>query len=184
MEEDHKGCPMIRMGVSGWVFLLVPAYPGCPGPKAVKRLCVCVCVLFFSSAFTVLPSSHGDWIDRLRLSPVGFWRGDGESVSVSQTERRISQSIYWIMSPAAGQLISRRAAPCILDASASQKYLSSRRRYGDIALEIRPSCDASRTSTVLSVQTIRMYLGTLEHLKCRTVKFQHSFIPYCLDHYV
>jgi len=26
------------------MFLLVPAYPGCPGPKAVKRLCVCVCV--------------------------------------------------------------------------------------------------------------------------------------------
>jgi len=24
--------------VSGWVFLLVPAYPGSPGPKAVKRL--------------------------------------------------------------------------------------------------------------------------------------------------
>ena len=23
------------------MFLLVPAYPGCPGPKAVKRLCVC-----------------------------------------------------------------------------------------------------------------------------------------------
>ena len=35
---------MIRMGVSGLVFLLVPAYPGCPGPTAVKRLCVCVCV--------------------------------------------------------------------------------------------------------------------------------------------
>jgi len=31
------------MGVSGWVFLLVSAYPGCPGPKAVKQLCVCVC---------------------------------------------------------------------------------------------------------------------------------------------
>jgi len=44
MEEDDKGCPMIRMGVSGSVFLLVPAYPGYPGPKAVKRLCVCVCV--------------------------------------------------------------------------------------------------------------------------------------------
>jgi len=28
MEEVDKGCPMIRMGVSGWVFLLVPAYPG------------------------------------------------------------------------------------------------------------------------------------------------------------
>jgi len=26
------------------VFLLVPAYPGCPGPKAVKRWCVCVSV--------------------------------------------------------------------------------------------------------------------------------------------
>ena len=44
MEEVDKGCLMIRMGVSGWVFLLVPTYPGSPGPKAVKRLCVCVCV--------------------------------------------------------------------------------------------------------------------------------------------
>ena len=44
MEEVDKGHPMIRMGVSGWVFLPVPAYPGCPGPKAVKWLCVCVCV--------------------------------------------------------------------------------------------------------------------------------------------
>jgi len=44
MEEDDKGCPIIRMGVSGWAFLLVPAYPGCPGPKAVKRLCVRACV--------------------------------------------------------------------------------------------------------------------------------------------
>ena len=42
MEEDDKGCPMIRMGVSGWVFVLLPTYLGCPGPKAVKRLCVCV----------------------------------------------------------------------------------------------------------------------------------------------
>ena len=24
------------------MFLLVPAYPGSPGPSAVKRLCVCV----------------------------------------------------------------------------------------------------------------------------------------------
>jgi len=46
MEEVDKGCPVIRMGVSGRVFLLVQAYPGSPGPKAVKRLymCVCVCV--------------------------------------------------------------------------------------------------------------------------------------------
>ena len=40
MEEDDKGCPMIRMGVSGLIFL-VPAYPGSPGQKAIKRLCVC-----------------------------------------------------------------------------------------------------------------------------------------------
>ena len=26
------------------MFLLVPAYPGSPGPTAVKRLCVCACV--------------------------------------------------------------------------------------------------------------------------------------------
>jgi len=39
MEEDDKGCPMIRMGVSGLIFL-VPAYPGSPGQKAIKRLCV------------------------------------------------------------------------------------------------------------------------------------------------
>ena len=45
----QKGCPMIRMDASGWVFLLVPAYSGSPGPKAVKQLCVyvrvCVCAL-------------------------------------------------------------------------------------------------------------------------------------------
>jgi len=33
---------MIRMGVSGWMFLLVPAYPGSPRQRAIKRLCVCV----------------------------------------------------------------------------------------------------------------------------------------------
>ena len=36
------------MGVSGWMFLHVPAYPGSPGQKAVKRLCVCVCLSVFS----------------------------------------------------------------------------------------------------------------------------------------
>ena len=25
-----------------WFILLVAAYPGCPGKKAVKRLCVCI----------------------------------------------------------------------------------------------------------------------------------------------
>ena len=36
MEKDDKGSMMIRMGVSGWMFLLVPAYPGCPRSKDVK----------------------------------------------------------------------------------------------------------------------------------------------------
>ena len=26
-----------------WFILLVPAYPDCPGKKAIKQLCVCVC---------------------------------------------------------------------------------------------------------------------------------------------
>ena len=47
MEEDDKGCPMIRMGVSGWMFLLVLAYPGSPGQKAIKWLCVCVCLVCY-----------------------------------------------------------------------------------------------------------------------------------------
>jgi len=29
------------------MFLLVPTYPGSPGQKAVKRLCVCVCVSIY-----------------------------------------------------------------------------------------------------------------------------------------
>jgi len=29
--------------ISGWMFLLVPAYPGSSRQKAVKRLCVCMC---------------------------------------------------------------------------------------------------------------------------------------------
>ena len=47
MEEVDKGRPMIRMGVSGRVFLLVSAYPGSPEPKAVKRLSVRVFVFIF-----------------------------------------------------------------------------------------------------------------------------------------
>jgi len=35
------------------VFLLVMAYPGCPGQKAVKRLCVCVIVLLETGKFAL-----------------------------------------------------------------------------------------------------------------------------------
>jgi len=41
MEEDDKDWMMIRM-VGGWVFLLVPAHPGSPGQRAIRRL-LCRC---------------------------------------------------------------------------------------------------------------------------------------------
>ena len=41
MSDDQDGCEWVN------VFLLVPAYPGSPGQKAVKRLCVCACVCDF-----------------------------------------------------------------------------------------------------------------------------------------
>jgi len=46
MPDDQDGCE--------WVFLLVPAYPGSPGSKAVKQLCVCYLVLsHISSEFSI-----------------------------------------------------------------------------------------------------------------------------------
>ena len=45
MEEVDKECLMIRMGVSGWMFLLVLAYADSPGPTAVKRPCMYVLIL-------------------------------------------------------------------------------------------------------------------------------------------
>jgi len=38
MEEAAKGWLMIRTGVSGCIFLLVPANPGSPRQRAVKQL--------------------------------------------------------------------------------------------------------------------------------------------------
>ena len=48
---------MSRMGVSGWMFLLVPAYPGRPVQRAVKRSCVCV--FFLHSSNDVVLESIG-----------------------------------------------------------------------------------------------------------------------------
>ena len=67
MEKDDKGSTMIRMGVSGWMFLLVPAYPGCPGSKAVKRSLL---LLLFLDApteqFTVRLTSRAQFLDENR----------------------------------------------------------------------------------------------------------------------
>ena len=41
-----------------------------------------------------------------------------------------------------------------------------------------------RSKRDVSVTSRLRHARTLELLKCRTVKFRHSFIPYCLDHYV
>ena len=38
MEKGDKGSMLTRIGVRGRMFLLVPAYPGCPGQTAVKWL--------------------------------------------------------------------------------------------------------------------------------------------------
>ena len=43
---------MSRRGVSGSMFLLVPAHPGRPGQRVVKRSCVCVCM--YERILTVL----------------------------------------------------------------------------------------------------------------------------------
>ena len=45
MEKGDKRSALTRMGVSGCMFLLVPAYPGCPGQTAIKWLLVVVVVV-------------------------------------------------------------------------------------------------------------------------------------------
>jgi len=40
-------------------FLLVPAYPGSPRPRVVKRLCVCVCVSLSCFQINVIPFEIG-----------------------------------------------------------------------------------------------------------------------------
>jgi len=57
MEEVDKGCLMIGMGVSGWMFLLVPAYVGIPRQRAITQLCASVCGVYRSSGcITKVPS--------------------------------------------------------------------------------------------------------------------------------
>jgi len=70
MEKDDKGSTMIRMGVSGWMFLLVPAYPGCPGSKAVKRSLL---LLLFRQRYCL----SFDWPLRVqRTNDFQYWQCD------------------------------------------------------------------------------------------------------------
>ena len=41
MEKGDKGSTSTRMGVSGWMFLLVPAYPGVPDKRPLNGCCCC-----------------------------------------------------------------------------------------------------------------------------------------------
>ena len=58
-----------------WFILLVPAYPGCPGKEAVKRLCVCVCVMMGDHIQAGKPprcvTSH---LGQLSLLPSTGWK--------------------------------------------------------------------------------------------------------------
>ena len=67
MEKGDKGSTMIRMGVSGWMFLLVPAYPGCPGSKAVKRSLLLLCLR------KITPWWQADWISD-KWKPMCTWK--------------------------------------------------------------------------------------------------------------
>ena len=61
------------MGVSGWMFLLVPAYPGCPGQTAVKWLLLLLLswgLLF--SMHSVIKVKLVVCIDLRRLSPLSW----------------------------------------------------------------------------------------------------------------
>ena len=52
------------------MFLLVPAYPGCTGPKAIKRLCVCVGgVIYKQTGNTMVPVPPGkSWNSFCKIS--------------------------------------------------------------------------------------------------------------------
>ena len=69
MEKDDKGSTMIRMGVSGWMFLLVPAYPGCPGQTTVKWLLLLLLLLYCTP--TGWPRAHHKTIRQSVLVSVG-----------------------------------------------------------------------------------------------------------------
>jgi len=57
MEKGDKGSTLTRMGVSGWMLLLVPAYPGCPGQTVVKWLLL----LYTYKTMKATRSRHG-WV--------------------------------------------------------------------------------------------------------------------------
>jgi len=70
MEEADKDWMLIRM-VGGWVFLLVPAHPGSPGQRAVKRLLLLLLLLSYVIILQVKYNHYSNiiyiWLTLLRL---------------------------------------------------------------------------------------------------------------------
>jgi len=61
------------MGVSGWMFLLVPAYPGCPGSKAVKRSLLLLLLTYthtHTPCLTALFPGLPGWASTRKVTPI------------------------------------------------------------------------------------------------------------------
>jgi len=69
------------------VFLLVPAYLACPGPKAVKRLCVCVFVMYSLLREVSVVSHFCGYLLHLQLSDDSISECCSMSPAVSQNVR-------------------------------------------------------------------------------------------------
>ena len=82
MERGDKGSTLIRMGVSGWMFLLVPAHPGCPGSKAIKRSLLLLLLWWWRSGH-----SYAQYTS-MNTAPTALMNGtDSQAVTDSQHGR-------------------------------------------------------------------------------------------------
>jgi len=100
MEEAGKGCLMIRMDVSGRMFLLVLVYPGSTPQRAV--VCVCVCVRARGKTVLVTPSAEltvgghaavETFPEAARLAAVATVTPDGTVAGVLTRVRAATQTL-------------------------------------------------------------------------------------------
>ena len=100
MEEAGKGCLMIRMDVSGRMFLLVLVYPGSTPQRAV--VCVCVCVRARGKTVLVTPlaeltvGGHAaveTFPEAARLAAVATVTPDGTVAGVLTRVRAATQTL-------------------------------------------------------------------------------------------
>ena len=74
------------------MFLLVPAYPGSPGQKAVKRLCVCVCVTCSASRLPkVMAGSSSNDFEAFNKQTDDAWDGGDDDLLLEAFNVRISR---------------------------------------------------------------------------------------------